>query len=71
MISVNKKWTLRDTHVHKIRTDGVYELKIRFFGKKNDWKGIASQKKNGRDVKAKIACKILNQFFDLGTAQSE
>ena len=44
--------------------------RIRFIDTKQQLEENYGQEQ-GREVEAKIACKILNRFIELGTAQSE
>ena len=77
VMSGNNKWKQRDRHVHKIRADGLvsgycrqnkvenYRYKITI-GRK-----LQARTEQGREVEAKIACKMLNRFLELGKATSE
>ena len=71
-------------HVHKIRTDGVYEwrresgyyqqskVENTFYRYKTTiGRKLRARTEQGREVEAKIAAKILNRFLTLGNAQSE
>ena len=84
VISDNKKWKQRDMHVHKIRTDGVYEwrresgyyqqskVENTFYRYKTTiGRKLRARTEQGREVEAKIGCKILNQFLELGRPKSE
>lgn len=84
VISGNNKWTQRDRHVHKIRNDGVYEwrresgyykqskVENTFYRYKTTiGRKLWARTEESREVEAKIACKILNRFLELGRAKSE
>ena len=84
VISGNKKWTQRDMHVHRIRTDGVYEwrresgyyqqskVENTFYRYKTTiGRKLRARTEEGREVEATISCKILNRFLELGRAKSE
>ena len=71
-------------HVHKIRTDGVYEwrresgyyrqskVENTFYRYKTTiGKRLRARTEQGREVEAKIGCKILNRFIELGTFKLE
>ena len=82
LMSGNKKWKQRDKHVHKKRTDGVYEWrresgyyrqsKVENYRYKTTiGRRLRARIEQGREVEATIACQILNRFIELGTAKSE
>ena len=83
VMSGKKEWTQRDSHVHKIRCDGVYDWRrdssyyqqSRVENTFYRYKTIIGRKLRARtelnrEVEAKIACNILNQFFEMGKAES-
>ena len=83
VMSGKKEWTQRDSHVHKIRCDGVYDWRrdsgyyqqSRVENTFYRYKTIIGRKlrvrtEQNREVETKIACKILNRFFELGRAES-
>ena len=84
VISGNKKWTQRDRHVQKIIDDGIYTwrresgyykqstVENTFYRYKTTiGKRLRARTEQGREVEAKIACKMLNRFLELGKATSE
>ena len=84
VISGNNKWTQRDRHVHNTRRYWVYirgreagyyqqsNVENTFYQYKTTiGRKVRARTENGRDVKAKIACKILNRLLDLGMATPE
>ena len=84
VLSSNYEWTQRDVHVHKIRCDGVYEwrresgyyqqsrVENTFYRYKTSiGRKLRARNELSREVEAKIACKILNRFFELGRAESK
>jgi hypothetical protein len=83
VLSSNYEWTQRDVHVHKICRDGVYEWRKEsgYYGQSRventfyRYKTIIGKKlrartEQNREVETRIACKILNRFFELGRAES-
>ena len=83
-ISGNKKWRQRDRHVKKIIDDGIYtwrresgyykqsKVENTFYRYKTTiGKRLRARTEQGREVEAKIACKVLNRFMELGGAKSE
>ena len=84
VMSGKKEWTQRDRHVHKIRCDGVYQwrkesgyyqqsrVENTFYRYKTIiGKTLRARSEQNREVEAKIACKILNRFLELGRAESK
>ena len=84
VISGNNKWTQRDRHVQKIIDDGIYiwrresgyyqqsKVENTFYRYKTTiGRRLRARTEQGREVEAKIACKILNQFLELGRVKSE
>ena len=84
VISGNKKWTQRDRHVHRIRTDGVYQwrresgyyqqsiVENTFYRYKTTiGRKLRARTEEGREVEATISCQVLNRFLELGRAKSE
>ena len=84
VISGNKKWTQRDRHVHKIRTDGVYEWRREsgyyrqskventfYLYKTTIGRKLRARTEQGREVEAKIGCQILNRILELGRTTTE
>ena len=84
VMSGNNKWTQRDRHVHRIRTNGVYEwrresgyyrqskVENTFYRYKTTiGRKLRARTEESREVEAKIACRLLNRFIELGKAQSE
>ena len=81
VISDNKKWIQRDMHVHRIRTDGVYEwrresgyyrqskVENTFYRYKTMiGRKLRVRTEQGWEVEAKIVCIILNRFLEQGRA---
>ena len=84
VMSKSKEWTQRDRHVQKIIDDGIYtwrresgyyrqsKVENTFYRYKTTiGKRLRARTEEGREVEAKIACKVLNRFMELGTAKSE
>ena len=82
VISGNNKWTQRDRHVHRIRTDGVYQWRREsgyyrqsivenYRYKTTIGKRLRARTEESREVEAKIACQMLNRFIELDRAKSE
>ena len=84
VMSGNKKWTQRDRHVQKIIDDGIYtwrresgyyrqsKVENTFYRYKTAiGKRLRARTEEGREVEAKISCKVLNRFMELGRAESE
>ena len=84
VLSGNKKWTQRDRHVRKIIDVGIYtwrresgyyrqsKVENTFYRYKTTiGKRLRARTEEGREVEAKIACKVLNRFMELGRAQCE
>ena len=82
VLSGKDEWTQRDVHVHKIRCDGVYQwrreseyyqqsrVENTFYRyKTNIGRKLRARTELNREVEAKIACNILNRFFELGRAE--
>ena len=80
----NNKWTQRDMHIQKIIDDGIYtwrresgyyqqsKVENTFYRYKTTiGKRLRARTEQGREVEAKIACKVLNRFVELGGAKSE
>jgi hypothetical protein len=78
------EWTQRDRHVQKIIDDGIYtwrresgyyrqsRVENTFYRYKTTiGRKLRDRTEQGREVEAKIACKVLNRFMELGRAQSE
>ena len=83
-MSKSKEWTQRDRHVQKIIDDGIYtwrresgyyqqsKVENTFYRYKTTIrKRLRARTEQGREVEAKIACKMLNRFLELGKATSE
>ena len=84
VLSGNNKWTQRDRHVHKTRNDGVYTwrresgyyrqsiVENTFYRYKTIiGRKLRARTEQGREVEAKIGCKILNRFIEFGKPTSE
>ena len=84
VLSGKDEWTQRDVHVHKIRCDGVYQwrreseyyqqsrVENTFYRYKTIiGRKLRARNEQNREVEAKIACNILNRFFELGRAESK
>ena len=84
VISGNNKWTQRDRHVQKIIDDGIYiwrresgyyqqsKVENTFYRYKTTiGRRLRARTEQGREVEAKIGCKILNQFLELGRVKAE
>ena len=84
VMSKSKEWTQRDRLVQKIIDDGIYtwrresgyyrqsKVENTFYRYKTTiGKRLRARTEEGREVEAKIACGILNQFLELGGVLSE
>ena len=82
VMSEKRAWTQRDRHVQKIIDDGIYtwrresgyyrqsRVENTFYRYKTTiGKRLRARTEEGREVEAKIACKVLNRFMELGRAQ--
>jgi hypothetical protein len=77
VLSGNEKWTMRDSHIHRIKKDGVFQLrrKAEYYQQSKventfyRYKTILGRKlrarnERNREVETIIGCNILNKFLE-------
>jgi len=83
VLSGNEKWTMRDSHVHRIKKDGVFQwrreagyyqqskVENTFYRYKTILgRKLRARNERSREVETIIGCIILNKFLEVGRCKS-